>query len=238
MLYRALRAHIECDTAELGAGLIACIDTERRFSMSHPNTEDKQYRTDSRGRLVPLETIRPMDLARDDLVREVLFKALVLEAHATRLSQELLADIDTFIDLSAERYGAKIGGEKGNVTLTSFDGKVRILRVVPSTLTFDEGLQAAKALVDECVREWSIDSRPEIRALIENAFQVDKIGKISTERVLNLRTLDIVDPKWQRAMQALSDSIRIQYAAAYVRIERRNEQTNKFESIRFDLTGA
>ncbi|MEX3614736.1 MAG: DUF3164 family protein, partial [Burkholderia gladioli] len=64
------------------------------------------------------------------------------------------------------------------------------------------------------------------------------IGKISTDRVLGLRNLNITDPKWQRAMQALSDSVSVQYSAAYVRIERRNEQTGKFEAIRFDLAAA
>ncbi|HDR9585244.1 TPA: DUF3164 family protein [Burkholderia stabilis] len=197
--------------------------------------KDGDYRTDAQGRLVPIDLIRPIDLARDDFVMEALGKATRVKEQMTRLSAELLGDIDAFIELSAERYGAKIGGQKGNVTLTSYDGNTRILRVVPTSLTFDEGIQAAKALVDECVREWSAGTRSEIRVLIADAFQTDRIGKISTERVLRLRTLEITDERWLRAMAAISDSVRIQYAAAYVRIERRNEKTGKFEAIRFDL---
>ncbi|WP_241020159.1 DUF3164 family protein [Burkholderia sp. Ac-20345] len=194
--------------------------------------------TDARGRLVPVEVIRPIDLARDEFVKEAFQKAHSVKEHMVKLSAELLGDIDAFIELSAERYGAAIGGEKGNVTLTSYDGSMRILRVVPTTLSFDEGLQAAKVLIDQCVREWSVDARVEIRALIEDAFQTDRIGKIATDRVLRLRNLAIDDPKWKRAMQALSDSVRVQHSAAYVRIERRSETTGKFEAIRFDLAGA
>ncbi|ERE11405.1 MULTISPECIES: DUF3164 family protein [Chromobacteriaceae] len=194
------------------------------------------YKKDAKGRLCPVEIIPAIDLARDDFVAEKYTLALALQEQMAKFREALFEDIDAFVQLSAERYQADVGGEKGNVTLTSFDGSTRVLRAISDTLAFDERLQAAKALIDECVNEWLEDARPEIKALIADAFQTDKAGKISTARVLSLRRLDIQDEKWQRAMSALSDSLKVQCSKAYVRIERRNA-SGRFEAVRFDLAG-
>ncbi|MBX9267682.1 DUF3164 family protein [Chromobacterium violaceum] len=194
------------------------------------------YKKDAKGRLCPVEIIPAIDLARDDFVAEKYTQALALQEQMSKFREALFADIDAFVQLSAERYQADVGGEKGNVTLTSFDGSTRVLRAISDTLAFDERLQAAKALIDECVNEWLEDARPEIKALIADAFQTDKAGKISTARVLSLRRLGIQDEKWQRAMSALSDSLKVQCSKAYVRIERRNAN-GRFEAVRFDLAG-
>jgi hypothetical protein len=105
------------------------------------------------------------------------------------------------------------------------------------TLTFDEGLQAAKALIDECVHEWTEGARSEIRALINDAFNVDKEGKISTGRILSLRRLDIQDEKWQRAMSALSDSVRVQCSRSYIRVYERVGDTDQYQAIPLDIAG-
>ena len=60
-------------------------------------------------------------------------------------------DIRAFCDLSAEKYGISFGGSKGNLQLTSYDGKYRVLVAVNESISFDERLQVAKALIDECI---------------------------------------------------------------------------------------
>lgn len=193
------------------------------------------YMKDPKGRLVPVDIIPPVDIARDEFVREALAKALAVQEQLRTFSRALFADIEAFVQLSAERYAVAIGGEKGNVQLTSFDGEVRVLRAVADSLAFDEGIQAAKALIEECAREWSEGARPEVKALIADAFQVDKAGNISTTRVLALRRLDIKDERWLRAMQALSESLRISTSKSYVRVERRVAGTNKWQAVSLDL---
>ncbi|OWY39363.1 sulfate transporter [Xenophilus sp. AP218F] len=199
---------------------------------------DAQFKTDAQGRLVPIDRIKPIDLARDELVADIVKKARVVSADLTAFKEATFSDIIAFIELSAERYGAKVGGEKGNVTLVSYDGRYKVLRAVQETLTFDEGLQAAKALIDECVHEWTSGARSELRALINDAFNVDKAGKISTGRILTLRRLDIEDDKWKRAMAALSDSIRVQCSKSYVRVYERVGDTDRYEAIPLDIANA
>jgi hypothetical protein len=201
------------------------------------NAIQQDYKQDAKGRLVPLATIKPIDLARDQLVQEIVAKAKALNAALASFKSSVFADIGAFVDLSVERYDTRLGGAKGNVTLVSFDGRFKVLRAIADTLTFDEGLQAAKALIDECVHEWTEGARSEIRALINDAFNVDKEGKISTGRILSLRRLDIQDEKWQRAMSALSDSVRVQCSRSYIRVYERVGDTDQYQAIPLDIAG-
>ena len=91
------------------------------------------------------------------------------------------------MQLSADEYGVHLGGDKGNVSLLSFDGQLSVKRAIAQHIAFDERLQAAKALIDECLKEWTADARPEIVLLVQDAFRVDSEGKIRTGNVLALR---------------------------------------------------
>lgn len=201
------------------------------------NAIPQGYKQDAKGRLIPVETIKPIDMARDQLVGEIVKKAQAVNKVLADFKTAVFADIGAFIELSAERYDAKLGGAKGNVTLVSFDGSYKVQRAIQDTLTFDEGLQAAKALIDECVHEWTEGARSEIRALINDAFDVDKSGNISTGRILSLRRLDIADEKWQRAMAALSDSVRVQCSKSYIRVYERVGDTDQYIAIPLDIAG-
>ena len=121
--------------------------------------------------------------------------------------------------------GVTMGGEKGNVQLKSFDGKFMVERSVSDRIEFDERLQTAKILVDKCLREWTKFSPTEVQALIADAFQVDKKGKINTRRVLGLRKLKIEHPEWQEAMRAISDAITITDTCEYLRFYERDRKS-------------
>ena len=193
-----------------------------------------RYRQDAKGNLIPLENIKETDLLRDELVMEIVAKAQAVRDNIAAFKQSAMDDIAAFAQLSAEKYGAKLGGAKGNIRLMSFDGAYRIALAMQDTLTFDERLAAAKALIDECINEWTADSRPELKALINDAFQVDKEGNISTARVLGLRRLQITDEKWQRAMDALSDSLQVHISKPFVRVYQRGED-GEYQLMNLDV---
>jgi hypothetical protein len=190
------------------------------------------YMKDQQGRLVPLEMVKPIDRARDELVQEIVKKSLGLADAIKDFRDQSIDDAKAFADISAEQYGVKLGGRKGNLTLTSFDGEYQVLLAVADCITFDERLLAAKALVDECIKTWTNGARPELKAIVDNAFAVDKAGKINTGRVFALRRLDIKDEKWIRAMEAISDSVTIHSTKEYIRIYKRND---KGDYIRVNL---
>lgn len=195
------------------------------------------YRRDAQGRLVPETMIAPIDLARDALVGELLTKAKAVGAVLRDFKAEAFGEIQAFVDLSFEQYGITPRGSKGkgNLTLVSFDGRYKIQVAVAEHIAFDERLQAAKCLIDECITDWATDSRPEIKVLVQDAFQTDKEGKINMGRVLGLRRLDIRDEKWQQAMKAISDSIRVVGSKSYVRFYERVGNTDQYQAISLDV---
>ena len=192
------------------------------------------FMPDAQGRLIPLSMVKEVDKLRNDLVLEIVSKAQALQESMVVFLSDAMADVGAFAQLSAEKYGARIGGDKGNLTLVSYDGRFKVQRQVSETLVFDERLQAAKALIDECITEWTEGSRDELKALINDAFQVDKEGRINTGRVLGLRRLNIGDQRWLQAMQAVSDSLRVAGSKTYLRVYSRRED-GKYVPIALDL---
>ncbi len=193
------------------------------------------YWRDGEGRLIPENMVKPIDKARDDLVRELVGKAKAASAVLADFKAKAFGDIGAFVEMSGEQYGVKLGGVKGNVTLLSFDGRYKIVRQIQEHLVFDERLQAAKQLIDECIQAWTESSSDEIKALINDAFQVNKEGNINTARVLGLKRLNINDEKWLRAMQAIADSVQVAGSKPYIRIYERVGDTNQYQPISLDV---
>lgn len=195
------------------------------------------YRADSYGRLVPETSIEPLDILRDDTVRQIIDKATAVQAQMRAFKHQALDDIAAFLGIAADQYQVKMGGRKGNLSLASFDGRYKVLIAVSDSLNFDERLHIAKQLVDECIHEWAKDSNDNIRALVEHAFQTDKQGNINTARIFSLMRLKIKDEKWQRAMRALKDSIQTTATSQYLRLYERIEGTDKYRQIALDIAG-
>lgn len=196
------------------------------------------YRRDAQGRLVPESMIKPLDLARDQLVLELVGRAQAVSRVLGEFREQAFADIDALVELAAEEYGATLGGRKGNLTLLSFDGRYKVLRATQEAITFDERLQAAKALIDECLHEWTAGTRPEVVTLINDAFRVDQSGQIRTGSVLALRRLDIDDARWLRAMQAIGEAVQVVGSRSYVRVYERVGNTDEYRQIPLDVASA
>lgn len=195
------------------------------------------YRRDAQGRLVHEEQIKPVDKLRDELVIRLVDKARTVSQVLAQFKGEAFGEIEAFVDLSAQEYGAKLGGKKGNVSLLSFDGRYKIQRAIQESITFDERLQAARALIDECLQEWTADARPELATLVNDAFRVDTKGEIRTARVLALRRLDIQDPRWLQAMDAIGDACQVVGSKSYIRVYERIGDSDQYRPISLDIAG-
>lgn len=195
----------------------------------------KQFMADAGGRLVPVDLVKPAHKLEDETVRKVIGYARDLNAQIARFRGHTFDDVNSFVDLLAQEYGGKRGGTKGNVTLSSYDGTLKVVVQVQDQLSFGPELQVAKTLVDECITAWSEGSNDNIRALVEHAFQVDKEGRINREALFALRRLEIKDAHWQAAMAALGDAIRVIGSREYVRFYERADARSSWEPISINL---
>ena len=193
------------------------------------------YWEDANGALIPTSKIKPIDKDRHAVVSELCEQARKQSAALVGFKLSAMNAVQEFIERSLAAYDVKTGGKKGNVTLISFDGRFKIVRQMQESIVFDERLQAAKALIDECIQTWSKGSSLNLRVLVNDAFQVDQQGKISTGRVLGLRRHDIDDEKWLLAMKAISDSQQVASTKPYIRFYERDDRSGEYFPISLDV---
>lgn len=193
------------------------------------------YRQNRQGHLVAEANIKPIDLTRDELVLEIVSRAKVANGVLADFKGRTFDDVAAFVSLSAEQYGVQLGGTKGNVTLMSFDGRYKVVRQIQELIRFDERLQAAKELIDDCLQEWSEGAREELKVLVTDAFQVDQQGNIRTGQVLGLRRLDIKDERWLEAMKAVAEAVQVVGTTSYVRVYER-DSLGRYQPINLALS--
>lgn len=195
----------------------------------------KQFMEDAQGRQVPVSMIKKFDLKRNDLVCLIMSRAFAERERLAEFKQRVWEEIQSFVDESAKDSGAKkLGGKKGNITLTSFDGRYKLIVAVNDGILFNEKLQIAKQLIDECIGKWSKNARPELKVLVDDAFNVGKNGLVSTGKVLGLRRLNITDATWRRAMDAITESIQVVSSKTYMRFYERQEDES-YKQIPLDV---
>ena len=148
-----------------------------------------------------------------------------------------MADFESFLGILEENYGLEKRGAKGkgNVTLSSFNGLMRIQFASAERISFGPELQIARDLFDACVTDWSAGTRPEIRTLIDDAFKTDKEGEVSREAVFRLLKLDFDDSRWRSAQDAIRDAIRVQGSKRYIRFYIRAAQDDPWTPVPIDL---
>ncbi|MEW4983100.1 MAG: DUF3164 family protein [Cycloclasticus sp.] len=196
---------------------------------------EPQYKTNALGHLVPLHMVKEIDQDRDQLISELFDQASVLQKQMQTFKTHSMGDVTAFVELVAEKYQAKLGGKKGNISLLSFNGCQKIQISIQEHLHFDERILAAKEVIYACVAKWTKDSNDNVKALIDLAFKADKDGRLATGKILSLLRLEINDPDWENAMEALKDSIQIIGSTSYIRFYQRPNADAKFQQIGLDL---
>lgn len=188
------------------------------------------------GHLVPEHQVRDQDKLRDNVARDLAAQAVAISESMAAFKAKALADIEDLISISLERYGVKLGGKKGNVSITTYDGEFKIERALANRLCFTEEILAAKELIYTCIRKWSAGADRHLMALVDRAF-TGRNGEIRTNDVLDLMRLEIDDEDWKTAMDALRESIQVNGKAVYIRVYRRIGD-DRYEQINLNLAGA
>ncbi|WP_375591024.1 DUF3164 family protein [Hoeflea alexandrii] len=211
---------------------------EERPDEGITNVNGKPYMADARGALVPLEMVKPADKLEDETVRKIMGYARDLSAQIVRFRGHTMTDLGEFDALLDQEYGTKKGGKKGNRTYQTFDGLMKVVVSVADFVDFGPQLQVAKTLIDECLNEWSADSRPEIRAIVTRAFNTDKEGQINRSEIFMLLRMQIDDERWLKAMEAIRDAMRVTGSKEYVRFYERTRITDAWQAVTIDLAKA
>lgn len=193
------------------------------------------YMRNAQGHLVPEAQVREQDKLRDEAVIRLVKRGLQISRDLADYKRQALNEIADLIQIAADKYEVTIGGRKGNVSLSSYDGRYKIQRHVADRIQFGEELEAAKELINQCIDRWSEGANDNIRALVDRAFRTDTKGQIKTAAVLELLRLEIDDDQWKDAMEAIKDSIQTTGTAVYIRLYERVGESDQYRPIPLDL---
>ena len=192
------------------------------------------YMANGLGHLVPVANVATLDKLRDDTVRRLVIRAEAIGRAVAEFRAEAAAEVASFVELCAQEFGAELGGEKGNVTLTSYDGSMRVNRARADLVAFTEAVSVTRALVFKCIEKWSVGANANLATTVRKSFETDKNGHLSATKILSLRSFEIVDePDWDAAMEALDAAIQVIGSRQYVRFYRR-DPTGKYAQVGID----
>lgn len=197
-----------------------------------------EYMHDAKGGLIPTEMVKPQHQLEDETVRKIMGFWVALSDQVARHKAHVIEDIDAFVGVLEQEYGAGKGGKKGNMTLSTVDGLFKVEVRIADFIDFGPELQEAKKLVDQCLNEWSEDARPEIRAIITNAFHTDKAGMVNRAEIIKLTRLPIEDARWRRAMDAIRDAQRVVGSKTYIRCWQRKRFDAAWQPVTVDMAKA
>ncbi|AYO22462.1 DUF3164 family protein [Vibrio parahaemolyticus] len=201
-------------------------------------TVPQGYMKNRKGHLVEEKLVDPYDLEMNAFVLKHTKRALELQAALRQFKQDVYEDCAAFQELLAEKYDTKVGGSKGGVSFTSYDGKTQIRICVQDRITMGPELQVAEVLVKECANEWVEGARSELKALVHKVFETDKEGNISASKILEFRrdyksVSD--DERWLKAMDAIGDAIKVVGSKSYLNFKERNAE-GKYLNIPLDIS--
>ena len=195
----------------------------------------KVHMRDARGALMPIELVKPQDLLQDETVRKVMFFARDLSNQIARFKGHTFDDLNAFQSILEQEYQSKIGGKKGNTTYFSYDGLQKVQVQIADKITYGPEIQEAKKLIDECLIEWGASAHEVIRGLVNRVFSVEKEGQINRADLYSLMRMDVADERWQEAVRAIKDSIRVVGAKSYIRFYERENAEAAWRSITIDI---
>ncbi len=179
--------------------------------------------TDAQGREIPVKVLHTEIVEKDAAVKKALDCALKLQERILTDKQKLICIVEKYLNDAARRNGLEW---KGNALLFTFDEKYKIEMRFREKIQFGIELQLAKQKIDECIKAWSVDSNDNLKAIINEAFQVDKRGQLARYRIFALRRYKIKDPTWKEAMELIDKAILVTSTKQYISFAVRDEAGN------------
>ena len=194
------------------------------------------YWRNNRGDLVHEANLRPLDVDMDETVRRIHDYGQSLSAQMWRFREHTMLDILEFAARVIESYGSRIGGRRGNISLATFDGCLRVVLAQAERISVGPEILAVQALVTECLDEWTAHAPKNLRALVEQAFAAGPDGTLSASRLLTLKRIVIDDERWRSACEAIGDALRPVGRAEHIRLYRRDNPRLKWEPVPLALS--
>lgn len=200
-----------------------------------------EYWEDASGRLVPRSDVEQEIVLRDEMVQAIVDEAKQLQGEIVDFKSMVYDAVQNYMNQLRDKYNKTPSGKrgkphKGNLTFRDFSGKFKVVIAVNDTLSFDEKITLAKELIDQCLVRWSNGANKNLISIVNDAFDVDKVGKINVKKILSLRKIKAEDQEWVEAMRLINESIEIEMSKKYIRIYERTSDGEGWDRVSLGLS--
>ena len=189
---------------------------------------------DNNGRDVPIKYVSAYDRARDAASRRILNRFTSARKTLEKVVAESIADLDKISQLKDSL------GDKGNFSITSFDGLIRVSIRQRYNIFLDERVVKARELmlnyVNQVLSRVGDKDAAALRLIVSEAFKANAQGFLSTSRIFSLLRMEINDAGWREAKAILQDSVTPQKGKRYLVCEVRPSMQKDFAAIRLDIS--
>lgn len=151
-----------------------------------------------------------------DLAMKLFGMAEPTHAKLAEIKKFCLSEFRAHREMMFNDHGKSVGGKDGGFSVKSACGKFLVRMTVAKHMTMGPEVEIAKQYFDECLDEWTANGAPEIREIVESAWQVNKEGKVNARRILELRKYKFTDPKWIKALELVEEAICNDSSTTYI----------------------
>lgn len=192
--------------------------------------------TDAQGQVVPVSYVKPYDRERDRIARRILQRWIAERDRIARLKAETLDDIAKLQAMGRSKYGEQVGGAKGNVQFSSFDGLIRVRLDARTMVEFDDRFRQAQDLILAYADELAGSTgEQDIVTIIRAALTPNAGGMLARSRLIGLLRINIKAEKWLLAMDLLRECQLVKSGKTYIYVETRRSVDCDWEMIPIDI---
>ena len=203
-----------------------------------PELTEADFILNPAGKPVARRALPPARVLEHDTTAYLCELARQMQKALAEFRAQAFGDVRAYQAEMAAQFGVHLGGSRGGGRLETFDQRSRVSVSIADIKTFGTELQAAKVLIDACLTEWSEKAPPELRQIVEGAFEVGTNGTLNNEKILDLRNYNIDDPRWKRAMEIINLAHRPVDSRSYIRFYERADADSDWKLIPLSLSGS
>lgn len=193
----------------------------------------KSEYTGPKGEKVAGKYMKDKNMARQWVCEKFVPRAEKISGLLYELRNDIIETLREYKEWDAATYNIKIG-DAGNVTVSSFDGQMRVeLHSHPDVIYTEQSIEVAKELMGAVIDENTGGVTQALRQLFMDAFTPQRKG-LSLVSITTLCNYDIPDARWKVAVKALEEGREVVDRSFYVEVSRKNDQ-NQWVKIPLDI---
>lgn len=209
---------------------------ETELEAVKPPIDGDDYWMDRDGNKIKPGNIKPYERLRESTVREVAAEWKALHRKIAWLKRHGFDAVQMLLDTCAADYGVTLAGvKKGSCSLPTYDGSQMLQRTYKDRMKFDERINAAEELIREYLGEKKEALDDDTSAIIGIAFERNKEGELNRSMLIKLRSLNIADERWKKAMTIIAEAEVIVDAACYLMLHEADPTTGKWLPVPLDI---